>query len=520
MNRASWLEKLFRPLVVGVMIGCIALSIVELVRPFVTGWNGTFFFVSCVLAALEAHYSYRVVQAKSLYLTDAWKFRVIELVTFFILIRIGSYIGDPWADVLADVRAWPDQPERILDLETALAFVLVFFAWFSSTETARDLERLDEASGLHRNARPPMEGLTTRFFWGGAVLLIFAGLARIGLSQLLNLRRPSVPGLVLNALVYFVLGLVMLGQGRFVLLRKGWREQNTSVAGNLAGRWVRYSLVFIGLAALLAFLLPTGYTVGLLDLLAMIVAFVAEIVTFVWLVLMFLISLPFWLIASLFKRPERPASRPPLPPVDFSRYGARTRMPFNWEMLRSLLFWIVVLGVVGYVLRGYLRDHPELLEALKRFAPFRVVYNLWIALWRRLGMWVVSVRARLPRRSSSKRKRRSPARRGRRFWPGARSLRERVLYYYLSILRRAKSEGFPRRPSQTPYEYNDVLGRNLSETREELDLVTQAFVEARYSLRQVEPERASRVRVGWQRVMDALRALTTGGSSNRSGRRE
>ncbi|MBL7199159.1 MAG: DUF4129 domain-containing protein [Anaerolineae bacterium] len=519
MSRASWLETHVRPLVVGAMIGCIALSIVELIRPFVSGWNGPFFFVACVLVAWEAHYSYRIVEAKSLYLTDAWKFRAIELLTLLILLKIGSFLGDPWADVVADIRAWPDQPSRIIDLEMGLASVLVFLSWFASTETARDLERLDEASGLHREARPPLESLASRFFWGGTLLLIVSGLARVGLAELLDLRRPSVSGLVVNALVYFVLGLVMLGQGRFVLLRKVWREQDMEVAGDLAGRWARYSLVLIGLAAAIAFLLPTGYTMGLLDLLAAMVALVSEIASLVAIFLMFLFSIPFWLLARLFFREKEPVARPTLPAAALPRYGeAATRVPLGWDTLRSLLFWIVLVGVVAYVLRGYLYDHPELLEALRRFAPFRALCSLWFALRRGLGRWAVGNRERWPRRSAVEKRRKATVSRVRRLWPGARSLRERIFRYYWSILRRAKETGIPRQPSQTPYEYGETLGPGLVEAREEMDFVTAAFVEARYSQRPVEPEQVDRVRAAWQRVMEALKTRTASGNVDRAER--
>jgi hypothetical protein len=50
-DRHPWLENLFRPLVIGVMFGCIALSLVEFVRLFFSAWNGTYLVLVCVLAA-------------------------------------------------------------------------------------------------------------------------------------------------------------------------------------------------------------------------------------------------------------------------------------------------------------------------------------------------------------------------------------------------------------------------------------------------------------------------------------
>ena len=104
MNRNPWLENLFHPLVIGVMCGCIALSLVELVRLFFPSWNGTYLIAGCVLAALEANYSYRLIHARALRGADVLRFRAVELAMFFILLKIGGYAGDRWADVLVDIQ--------------------------------------------------------------------------------------------------------------------------------------------------------------------------------------------------------------------------------------------------------------------------------------------------------------------------------------------------------------------------------------------------------------------------------
>jgi hypothetical protein len=508
MNRTRWIAEVFRPLVVGVMVGCIALSLVEWVHLFVPDWSAAYFFIACVLAALEAHYSYRLIRDNLENSAEAWKFRAAELATFFLVLKIGTYLGEPWAEVVADIRTWSGDPLNILDMETMLAFTLTVLSWFASTQTARDLERLEEPSEFHRQERPPMRTLTARFFWGGTVLLIVSGMTRVGIAQLLNLRRPSVPGLILNVLVYFFLGLAMLGQVRFVVLRRTWQEQKIEIARDVPGRWVRYSLALVLLAALLAFLLPTGYTLGLLEVVGGIVGLILLIINILSLVVMLILSLPFLLFSLLFRDSTNAGPRfsPPTfaPPPSLARSA-----PLNWwEVLRSLVFWAVVVGVIVYVISRYVRDHPELWNALMSFGPFRALYALWVALWRRLNKWARAVRTRLPRRSERRRKRRGTASGARRSLFRPRSPRERILHYYWSALRRARKEGYPRRAPQTPNEYGKMLRPNLPEARNEVDALTQAFVEARYSQHTVEPDDAGHMRLVWQRVMEALQALT------------
>jgi hypothetical protein len=508
MNRNPWLENLFRPLVIGVMFGCIALSLVGLVHLFAPTWNGTYLIAGCVLAALEANYSYRLIRARQLRGTDALRFRAIELMMLFTLLKIGGYIGDRWADVLADIQTWPRQPWNILNLETTVAFILALLSWRASTQTVRDLERIGDPPGFYRYYVPPIESLAGRFFQGGVVLLIAAGITRIGVAALLNLSHPPVPGLVLNVLLYFLLGLVMLGQVRFATLLKRWQAQEMKVAAGLPGRWARYSLAFIGLAALLAFLLPTGYTIGLLDAVATIIYILGYILTLLSMILLFIFSLLLMPFAMLFGS-ERPTSpQPILPPPQLPQPQPGGAAPGWFEILRSLLFWAAALGMLFYVVRSYLRDRPEMLQALTSLGPIRALRAFLIALWHRLVGLAEAASERIPRRLSLRRTRpRSPKEPFRFFRLGALSPRERILYYYLSILRRAERQGFPRQRAQTPHEYDATLGPHLPQARQEMDLLTQAFVEARYSQHVIEPGQARHVRVDWQRVKAALQAL-------------
>ena len=120
------------------------------------------------------------------------------------------------------------------------------------------------------------------------------------------------------------------------------------------------------------------------------------------------------------------------------------------------------------------------------------------------------MRLRLPRRRSRQEDAaKSADRRGGSFWLSVRSHRERVIYYYLSALRRARNLGLGRRSAQTPYEYGTVLKPNLPEAQQEMDLLTDAFVEARYSGHGVAADEANRVRGFWERVRTAMRTLQT-----------
>ena len=513
MKRNPWLENLFRPLVLGVMVGCIALSVVELMHLFVPAWNATYLIGACVLAAVEANFSYRMLRARpqralDLLGLDAFRFRLIEIGFFVVILKTGSLAGRPWPDVLADIQTWPRNPFNMIDGELAAACFLVAFSWLAAGRTVEDLERLNDPPEFQdRYYVPPMESLAGRFFVGGIAILVTSGLTRVGIAYVLNLSRPSVPGLVLNVLVYFLLGLVMLGQVHFITLHKRWQTQGIKVADELAGRWARYSLIFIGLAAFLAFLLPTGYTLGFLESIGGTLEIAIQVARFLVGLILLILTLPIMLLLWLLGRDNMPAAQGTLPPLDFAQPGAAGGA--NWgEVLRSLVFWLVALGMIVYVLRSFLHERPELLAALSALGPVRILRRWWAALRRLWSRAAEAIGERLAGGLSLARPRR--------LWPdkpfasfrlGALSPRERVLYYYLSILRRAGERGFPRRRSQTPYEYDTLLEPNLPQAQQDMASLTQAFVEARYSRQAIEPGQAGQIQTHWQRVKAALQAL-------------
>jgi hypothetical protein len=403
------------------------------------------------------------------------------------------------------LRAWPDDLGRIFDPKTLTASLLALIAWIVSTQTAVVLQRLDEPSELHVREQPAQDSLTRSFFWGGGVLLIVSGIARVGIAALFNLGRPPVRGLVLNVLVYYGLGLFMLGQVRYATLTKLWREQRTRIADGLARRWVRYSLVLMGVAGLLAFLLPTHYTLRLLDAISVAVAYVMMVINFVYLLIMFVLSLPLWLLSRLFTTSSGGALPPP-PAPDLSRRTAEERLgglSFP-EMLRVLLFWALALSVVAYVVWNYMAQHPEIWRMLVSLAPIRALRALWRALWGRISQLQLGTRRSAGRREVEESVFQR-ARGGRRFWFGVGSARERVLYHYLGVLHRARRRGFPRHVDETPSEYGQALKPVVHETQTELEQLTSAFIEARYSLHAIEPAQGARARQWGREIRSALR---------------
>ena len=148
LRETAWIENLFRPLVVGAMVACVAVALADLARLFFPpwlfpAWKSLYIIVVCVLAALEAAYSYRLVQTRSISGNDLLRFRVIELALFVVVLKITAYLGHNWVEITDDLQIWTRTTCTPLDLETGVMFFFAFLAWGATTETLSDLDRLD-----------------------------------------------------------------------------------------------------------------------------------------------------------------------------------------------------------------------------------------------------------------------------------------------------------------------------------------------------------------------------------------
>lgn len=490
-----------------VMAGCVVLPLVEVITTLAPSLNRALLLGVCVLAALEAQYSFHLVHRHFISGPEGWRFRLVEFGFYFVAIR-GAQLAlrglppgaaDLWQGDLGALAA------LLLDLETVLALALALVTALAVTDVVGDLERIGEPPELSKQYVSPLDSLTGRFFMGGAWLVALSGLARIGLSEVFDWARPPVTGLIANVLVYFMLGFVLLGQVRLQLLTARWHEQGVRLPRELGRRWTSYSLLFLGLAALLAFALPTGYTAGALSFIGNGILLVVAVAWALLAVLAGICLLPLGFVISLLNGGEPPE----LPPPDFALPPAEALTPQAlppWlEVARTVVVWTLVAGMVLYVVAQFLRDRPELTRAMRQLGLGRRLRQLWAAFRHRVsGLAQAAARSPLAAWLREQWRGRAQPAPWRYFRLGGAPPREQVLFYYYSLLRRARERGFGRQPAQTPHEYERVLAARLAEAGAEAQALTEAFEETRYSAHPMGPEAARGARAAWERLRAAL----------------
>ncbi len=505
-GREPWLVLGFRPVILTLMSSAVAFSLVELLQLALPDTSFTFLVLLSASGTLLGYYVYFFTRRLIPSEIDRRIFRRIFLLAAFFVIKFATYLSRPLSVFLDDLALWLRRPWEFFSLDAIVAFALFLLTWQVGLHTASDFARIGVPTE-DRDEEAPLESISRRFFLGGIALIIFAGLTRIGIAGITRLARPPVSGLVLNVLLYFVLGLILLGQTRWVALVKRWARAHIPLEENLARRWIRYTVGLLLIAALVAFLLPTGYTVPLLDLAMWIVWLLWNVV----LLLLFLLQLllyPLLLLLSLLigspaEQPEPEFAPPPesLPP------GPEGTTPPWFALVRSVLFWLIFLGLFIFLVRQYFRDHPQLFEAVRTFEPLVLLGRAWRRFWHWLRKLLGRVRQGMPRLELRRRLRQlveERSSRSRRTLPD--SARERIYHYYLETLAEAQAEGIPRRRSQTPHEYEGRLAPEIPEAEGEVAGLTSDFVEARYSEHPVAEEQVERVRGEAERVALALRA--------------
>ncbi len=464
---------LFTGALIALMMGCVGISYVQFMQRVIPGWTGGYLPWLCVLISLEVTYTHFLNQSKSF--GEQLRSHLAEWVVLFFLIKILTMILGGSSNFLREVSLW----EKDLLYFFSPGFVVVLFPsviiWIISFAFANDLSNiqidetelyLDNPAMLEKNRVNYRERLGEWIILLGIVVIMLAFFARVDLIQVFG-ESPASRAPVYNVVVYFLLGFLLLSQAQLSSLQRNWLWDRVPTAERLGGRWLQYSLLFFFLLALLAVLLPTRYTVGLLDTLRIVLNFIVQVLTLLFMVL----SYPFVALMNLIfgsSAQDTPQSQPPLnlPKFDQARVAGQ---PMPWlDILRSLLFWLVFAAIIIYFFRYYLRQNKQLLATLRNIKAFNWLGQVWGSLWG----WLRGVNVQVGSALKAGRERLFPPRHGSLVEALRRSInfhsltpRQRVIFFYLRMVERGSEQGIPRAPSQTPYQYSRAVARNPARCR-------------------------------------------------------
>ncbi len=510
---------IFNHAIVVLMMMSLAYSIEALASRLFLGWQGGYMPVLSLLISLEAIATWRTMRRWSDLNVYGFMYWAVEWVVLVLLIKLCLYVFHGFGQLFIDLPLW--QEDFLTNFFTGeMLFVIgvSFIVWLFSGLYARDLAemegdeallKIEELGGYVSNRGEIRRGLVGRVFGIGFVIVLCTAFVHIDLQNLG--QAQDVPILdMLNVVLYFLLALVLFSKTHFDVLRASWAWDKVPVSRGLSRSWGIFSILFLVLIGILAFLLPTRYSLGFLTTLGIVFSLLFNLIYgLVFLVLFPIMALIGW-IMGLFKGGAEDSQSGPITPK-FPFTPAAPGAPIPWlEVLKSVLFWVVLLLILGYALRQYLRQNQELASRLGKI-PF---LNWLTGFWRWLAGFIRGANQKVSQVVQTNlqrlRARRAAAisQAGPDFLHLRRlSARQRVLFFYQAFLRRGSESGLPRQAYQTPYEYLQTIRPGLSEVEPDLEGLTDAFIEARYTRQEVTPEHASIMQRYWQRVKKAFRNL-------------
>lgn len=519
-------QETFRILVIAAMMASVTSAAGELAQRLAPSFDPTLLVLLSFLVVLEGIATDRLARR----LPEAaarQRFHFAEWAVILVLLRLALSLSQGFGAFALAAALWLERPQSLVDTGLVLAAILLFAVWLLGTQMAHALEALDpeadepppkdSAAYYSWLTRPRgaqqgegWESLVRLFLTGGVLLILCSGLARLDITAALSLRHPAIAGIVANALLYFVLGFTLLGQGHYSLLRTRWERQRVTVAQPLAKRWAILALTFAVGLALAALLLPVRPSLSLFgaafDFLLQVLYVVTALLFGILGILGYLLSL----LARLLGMSMRPqGGSMPIFPTPVPKLEPAVRAVPWWEAFQGLILWVIILAVLTYALIRFVRERRGLWQSLiPREGPLAWIVGLLGALWRWLAKAGLQVGERF-RTLVARRPVASGLSAGRRrlAWLRPRTAQEQVRLLYLLALQQTARLGWMRRPVDTPYEYAQRLEHPLPEAQEDLRALTQAFVEARYSLRDFAVAEVGPLRTAYRRLRQLCRQI-------------
>jgi hypothetical protein len=493
------------------MIACFATISIQFLQWLFPTWDARGMVVVCVLAALEAVASYWLIKRLPTAQRQIAYYRVTEWIIILIILKFFTELLAGPVSFWNNLLLWPDKfPSNILTTHYLLTILPVFVTWQISNLFAADLSLLgaDETAFLNeRTKMTPIRDLILRRYMNlGMFVILLAGIPPQGAipTALPIASDKAVPAVVM----YFVLGIILLSLTRYTSLVTIWHQAKINVPVQIPQRWFAYSAVILGILVVLVTWLPTNYGMGFFETFTAMIGIIYQALATVYALIWLLFN---HFMAQLFGRPtgalqgqvqpETPLQNN-LPTSDISA--------INWVLLKSIFFWVVLIILVVVALRQYISFNQDLLEELKRFKPLNWLFIIWKRFTttfkkanKTIGAFVQSSIKRLHNVGKS------PARSSEWGFINPRRLnpRQKIIFYYLALVRRADEAGLPRKDGQTPYEYAQSLTSNLEEGQDGVDALTESFVEARYSRHDIPLKEARRVESIWETIRRVLRIV-------------
>lgn len=517
----AWQDSLLRPVIIAALVGCILVALISFIQHIAPNLSAAYINIlriSSIGAAVVGGYTTTILVRPAQRQRRSMSHRLAELGLILFIARIALW---------TTVEGWPDlasmflQPFGVfLTLRFIVNAVLILIAWGMVVLVTNDFLAMglqpDELIDLDAASRPVsgddhriqsdrralVRRFSERWAMGGMLLIALTAASQVGLGAngFFALMRQEIAGGVIGAaIVYFMLGLLLLTFGHLAALRARWKLAKLPSEASITRNWPFYAFGLLLVVAAVAFLMPLGGTFRLAQLLGLTIRALSSALFMVLGLLMGLISL-------LFGGDEQPVEEPATPPAEIgSPQFEQVQRPEAPPWLGGTVFWIIVALLLGYAAYIYLQgrgvNFQLLLAWLRQF----------LRGWQQIGVAFNEWRSRTAA-APEEEKGKSGRSRVRRWLDdlmlGRLPPDEQVRYFYLSTLESAAEQGMRRRPGETPHRFQARLADKIEgEDEAAIARLTAGFVRIEFARQSTEATAVPLLKRAWTQIRGALTRL-------------
>ena len=517
----AWQDSLLRPAVVAALVGCLVVALTSFVRHIGPGLPESYLIVlriTSIGAALVGGYTTTMLVRPEHRQRRSVSFRLSELGLILFTARIALW---------ATVEGWPAPAAMVMQpfaVFLTLMFIInglfILIAWGMAVLVTNDFLAMglqaDELADLEAASRPisgddhriqsDRGALVRRFSerWaiGGMLLIVLTAASQVGMGSngFFALVRQDIAGGVIGAaIVYFVLGLLLLTFGHLAALRARWQLAKLPSEATIARNWPFYAFGLLLVVAAAAFLMPLGGTFRLAQLMGLAMRAISGAIYLIMGLIIGLIAMLFGGDEEIVEEPAR--ERPEISAPQMEQVQPAEAPPW----LGGTVFWIIIVLLLGYATYIYLQGRGV------NFQLILAWLRQFLQGWKQIGDAFNEWRSRrlAPDEDLKEKSGRSRVRR----WLDELMLGrlppdEQVRYFYVSTLESAAEQGVKRRPGETPYSFQARLGTQVeSEDAAAAARLTDGFVNIEFARQSTEATAVPLLKRAWTQIRGALAGL-------------
>ena len=414
----------------------------------------------------------------------------------FLMLQPGA--GNFWQEFLSWQHGFLTE---FFDLQYGLLIFFLFIIWALTRFFSPLLYQLEEDQVLMEQEKLGVTFNDRQEARKNLMGLVFVlGFVMIGMTVIIKSNFESLPAVetptrtfAIALLAYFALAFIFLALNQYAIQKARWYFNDINVNPDLAKRWLLYTVVFIAVVILLTVFLPTDFTLGFLPVVQALYNAVIFIFGLFQIFLLFPISLIITFLSNLLglQQSEQPPTRPEMPEFTPETLQTTGSMPW-WDLVKSILFWLVFIGVIVLAVRYYINNHQGLKAFFARIRLKAWLLDFWK--WFKRGLKKMGKAASETVQKGVQQVRKFFTEREVRL-PSLKDLirhlppRQALILTYLEWVRWNEKHGLKRSKSQTPFEYAEAINRRWPDLHDYLTPFTEDFIAARYTSQAIDKDR-------------------------------